>query len=71
MSNNQKETSKGPIHFEGRGEVWGQKHKLKVDENFFTRKGLLHAEKELHIVHYKSKEFQDAVFLQKELKEES
>ena len=32
---------------------------------FFTRKGLLHAEKEFHIVHYKSKEFQDAVSLQK------
>lgn len=53
-SDNQKEISKGPIHFEGLKGVWGQKHKIKSKWNFFTRKGLLHAEK-VHIVHFKSK----------------
>jgi len=65
MSDNQKETSKGPIHFEGRGEVWGQKHKLKVNEKFFYQKRIAPCRERVHIVHYKSKEFQDAVSLQK------
>lgn len=34
MSNNKKETPKGSISkYWGEGEVWGQRHKLKVDEN--------------------------------------
>lgn len=43
MANNQKETSGQSIHtYRGEGEVWGQKHKLKVDENYLSEEELLH-----------------------------